>query len=127
MELEQVDAAVGHGELAADVTGGVDVDNAVTAAFGPEHGQVAAVVLGDLGVDARPSTAERADELAGEALPFHPAQPRDHGEPGMEAEAERVGASVNDQPLVAHGLASTHGGLFLSLGSPCWGAFRAYR
>src|SRR5205085_1912995 len=49
--LEHVDASVGRGELTADVARRVDVDHAVVAAFGAEHGEVAAAVLDHFGVD----------------------------------------------------------------------------
>src|SRR5262249_27032837 len=78
-------------------------DDAVAAAVGPEDGKTPAAVLDDFGVDAGTGASQRADEFADETLTLDPSQPGDDGQPGMETEAERVRASLDDQPLVAHG------------------------
>src|SRR5204863_9598520 len=94
--VEQVDPAVDRRELAAHVGRRIDVHHAVAGTLGTEDGQVAAVVLGQLGVNAGPAAAQGADEFADEALPLDRSHARDHGQPRMEAQAERVGSRLYD-------------------------------
>ena len=99
---EQVAAAVGVGELGGDVAGPVDVDDAVPAARGAEHGEVPAAALLELQVEARAAAAEGADQLADQALSLHPSHPGHHGEPGVQIKGQGVVASLDHQPFHAH-------------------------
>jgi hypothetical protein len=116
---EEVDLAVGRHVLAAHIRRGVDVDHPVAGADGPEHGEVAAVVLDDLEVDAGPAAAERADELTDQALALELAHARDDREAWVEVEREGVGSGLDHQALEVH--TSSSAGLRRHLRGTCRG------
>ena len=100
---EQVAAAVGVGELGGHVAGAVDVDDAVPAARGPEHGEVPTAALLELEVQPGRLPPEGADELADEALALDPSHPGHDGQPGVEIEGQGVLPGLDDQTFHAHG------------------------
>ena len=100
--LEEVDAPVGGRELFAHVGRGVDVDHAVASTGGPEHGEVAAVVLDELGVDSGAAAPEGTDELADEAVALELTHAGDDRQPGMQVERERVGSRLDHESLISH-------------------------
>ena len=65
---------------------------------GPEHGQVAAVVGGQLDVDAGAAGAEGPDELADQALALELADAGDHRQPGVEVQGEGVAPGLDHHP-----------------------------
>ena len=99
---QEAAAPVSIGELGRDVEGSVDVDDPVPAAGGPEHREVPSAALLDLEVEAWTTAAERADQLAHQALSLHPPDPGHDGEPGVQIEGEGVLASLDHQTFDAH-------------------------
>ena len=69
---QQVDLAAGAHELVTDVLRGGHVDHAVALTLRAEHREVPTRRVAQLEVDARAVAAERADDLADEALALRP-------------------------------------------------------
>ena len=99
---EQAAVAVVAGELGRDVTGPVDVHDPRPAARRAEHGEVPAAALLQLEVQAGTAAAQRADELADQALALDAPDARHDGEPGVQIEGQGVLAGLDHKSFHAH-------------------------
>ena len=98
---------LGVDELGGDVAGPVDVDDPALAAVGAEHGQAAAGVLDGLDVDAGPGAGEGAEQLADQGVALELTDAGDHRQARVQVEGERVATCFDDQPLEPHARRST--------------------
>ncbi len=99
---QQIDLAPGADELVAHVLGGRHVDHPMPLALRAEDREVAAGGVAELEVDAGAAAAERADDLADEAVALSRPEAGDDGQPGMEVERERAAARLDDDSLALH-------------------------
>ena len=99
---EQVAVAVVVGELGGDVRARSTSTIRWPAGRRAEHGQVPAAALLELEVEPRPAAAERADQLADQALALDAPDPGDDRQAGVEIEGEGVLAGLDHQSFHAH-------------------------
>ena len=98
-----------------------DVDDAMTATVGSEHGEVGAVVVGELEVDTGPLRVERTDQLVDQAVPFQPPDTGHDGDVGAEIKGERPVSGLDRHTVDAH--MGQSAGLLKSLShSASWGS-----
>ena len=101
--VEDVDLAVGGGELGGDVAAGLGLEHPVAlAVLRSDDREPAGLVVEDLQVGTAPTTGQGAEQLRGQALALDPADAGDDREAGMEAHGDRVRPGLEDQPLIAH-------------------------
>ena len=86
---EDVHPALGGAVLRRHVGGCVDVDDAGATTPGPEHGEVVALVVHQLHVQARSALAQRCHQVIQQPGPHRGAFVERDGQPGVEVERER--------------------------------------
>ena len=105
---QQIDLAARAHELVADVLCSGHVDDAVALALRTEDREVPTRCVAQLEVHAGAAAAERADDLADEALTLGRAEARDDRKPRMEVERERAAARLDDDSLALHQPSNRH-------------------